>query len=54
MRLSSSVLKRSTLCGITPCFHGLSPTRRQITYVLLTRSPLSTHPKTCFSFDLHA
>jgi hypothetical protein len=39
--LSSKPQKAKTSCGITPCFHGLFPTQRQITYVLLTRSPLS-------------
>jgi hypothetical protein len=29
-----------SVCGISPCFHGLSPTVRQVTYVLRTRSPL--------------
>ena len=41
MLLSSRAHKLQTLCGITPCFHGLFPTQGQITYVLLTRSPLS-------------
>ena len=41
------------LCGITTGFPELFPTRGQITYVLLTRSPLSIPPKRDFSFDLH-
>ena len=30
----------NTLCGISPDFSELSPTRGQVPYVLLTRSPL--------------
>ena len=33
--------KQQRIFGITPCFHELSPTSGHITYVLLTRSPLS-------------
>ena len=43
------------LCGISSRFQLLSPTRRQIAHVLLTRSPLSIF-KASFSnapFDLH-
>ena len=29
------------ICGINPGFPGLSPTKGYVTYVLLTRSPLS-------------
>ena len=39
--------------GINPPFGGLSRTRGQVAHVLRTRSPLSTSPKTRFSFDLH-
>ncbi len=35
----------NTLCGISPPFGRLSPTRGQVTYVLLTRSPLRIQPK---------
>ncbi len=52
--LSSKPHRARTLCGITPCFHGLFPTQGQITYVLLTRSPLSPTPKGRFPSDLHA
>ena len=38
----------STTPGINPCFHGLSRTSGQITYVLLTRLPLKTHEITRF------
>ena len=31
--------------GITPRLRGLSPAPGQVTYVLLTRSPLSGEPK---------
>ncbi len=44
----------ATTCGISPPFGELSPTSGQITQLVLTRSPLSTNPKTSFSFDLHA
>ena len=37
------------ICGINPGFPGLSPARGYVTYVLLTRSPLT--PKG--SLDLH-
>ena len=30
------------ICGINPGFPGLSPAKGYVTYVLLTRSPLST------------
>jgi hypothetical protein len=40
-------------CGITRAFARLSPSEGQVTYVLLTRSPLSTPPKQGFPFDLH-
>jgi hypothetical protein len=33
-----------TLCGISPGFPRLSPTRRQVSYVLLTRAPLYSSP----------
>ncbi len=33
------------LCGIRPPFEGLSPTRRQVSLVLLTRLPLYSGPK---------
>jgi hypothetical protein len=40
-RLSSFSHNQKNVFGITPCFHELSPIKRQITYVLLTRAPLS-------------
>ena len=40
------------LCGISAPFGTLSPTRGQITYVLLTRAPLY-RGRSPFSFDLH-
>jgi hypothetical protein len=39
--------------GISCRFQQLSPSEGQVSHVLLTRSPLSPHPKTRFSFDLH-
>ncbi len=41
------------LCGISTCFQVLSPSGRQVVHALLTRSPLSDHPKTITPFDLH-
>ena len=40
------------LCGISDPFGSLSPTLRQVTYVLLTRLPLYL-PLRAFAFDLH-
>ena len=40
-----------TLCGISSRFQLLSPTERQVSHALLTRSPLSTPKST--PFDLH-
>ncbi len=34
-----------TLCGISTNFSELSPTRGQVAYALLTRSPLRIKPK---------
>jgi hypothetical protein len=45
---------QSVLCGITTSFLMLSPIRRQITHVLLTRLPLSLEASFELSFDLHA
>jgi hypothetical protein len=39
-------------CGISSPFGGLSPTRGQVTYVLLTRAPLY-RGRSPFSCDLH-
>ncbi len=36
------------LYGINPTFVGLSPSRGQITHVLLTRAPLYSHPEGYF------
>jgi hypothetical protein len=41
-----------TTCGISVPFGPLSPTSRQVTYVLLTRLPL--HEPKPAPFDLHA
>ena len=41
------------LCGISRPFGLLSPTRRCVTYVLLTRAPLARRPKARRAFDLH-
>ena len=42
-----------TLCGISSRFQLLSPTERQVSHALLTRSPLSKNPKNFTPFDLH-
>ena len=42
-----------TLCGISSRFQLLSPTERQVSHALLTRSPLSQSPKGLAPFDLH-
>ena len=42
-----------TLCGISSRFQLLSPTERQVSHALLTRSPLSKKPKFFTPFDLH-
>ena len=42
-----------TLCGISSRFQLLSPTERQVSHALLTRSPLSKIPKHLTPFDLH-
>ncbi len=39
--------------GISPGFPELSQSQGQVTHVLLTRSPLTTSPKTSDPFDLH-
>ena len=50
--MTSSPLEDVVLCGISPPFGRLSPTLRQITYVLLTRAPLY-RGLLPFSCDLH-
>ena len=46
-------LRPVSLCGISHCFQWLSRCLGQVSYVLRTRSPLSTQPKSSFPFDLH-
>ena len=46
-------MREKATCGINPSFDRLFRTLGQVAHVLRTRSPLSTSPKTCFSFDLH-
>ena len=46
-------MRRKATYGINPPFGGLFRTQGQVAHVLRTRSPLSTKPKFCFSFDLH-
>ena len=40
------------VCGISQNFFWLFPSKRQVTYVLLTRAPLYSSRRT-FAFDLH-
>ncbi len=51
---SPSIMRWKTTFGINPSFPGLSRTRGLVTHVLLTLLPLSTGPKSGFTFDLHA
>ena len=53
LRFSLVSLFDGSLWSISTCFQMLSSSRGQVSYALLTRSPLSTHPKVSFSFDLH-
>ena len=39
--------------GISSDFSELSQSKGQVGYVLLTRSPLYSHPKVLYPFDLH-
>ena len=41
------------LCGISRCFHLLSPCLGQIVHALLTRPPLECQPKSTSPLDLH-
>ena len=47
-----SLIKAVVLCCISSPFGGLSTTRGEITYVLLTRAPLY-RGRSPFSLDLH-
>jgi hypothetical protein len=49
INLSLSVFQLTSLCGISHPFGWVSPTKRQVTYALLTRPPLGI----ATSFDLH-
>ena len=42
-----------TLCGISSRFQLLSPTERQVSHALLTRSPLDQGASSSHPFDLH-
>ena len=44
----------ATTCGISSPFGKLSPTSRQVTQLVLTRSPLILRPKPVSPYDLHA
>ena len=50
--MTASSFEGVVLCGISTPFGMLSPTRRQITHVLLTRAPLY-RGRSPFSCDLH-
>ena len=41
------------LWGINPDFPGLFPCTGQVAYMLRTRSPVATGPKTVMPLDLH-
>ena len=51
--LTSVPCGTKVLCGISSRFQLLSPTERQVSHALLTRSPLSRKPKLSTPFDLH-
>ena len=51
--LTSVPCGTKVLCGISSRFQLLSPTERQVSHALLTRSPLSKRPKSLTPFDLH-
>ena len=51
--LTSVPCGTKVLCGISSRFQLLSPTERQVSHALLTRSPLSKSPKRFTPFDLH-
>ena len=51
--LTSVTCGTKVLCGISSRFQLLSPTERQVSHALLTRSPLSKPPKRFTPFDLH-
>ena len=46
-------MQSEVISGIRPSFPGLSQSARQITHVLLTRSPLEYPASWAFPFDLH-
>ena len=49
----TELLISANVWGISCRFQQLSPSEGQVSHVLLTRSPLSPHPKIRFAFDLH-
>jgi hypothetical protein len=49
----SGLLRTGSVWGISCRFQQLSPAPGQVSYVLLTRLPLSARPKSSFPFDLH-
>ena len=53
LSFSRTPLQGGSLCGISTPFGALSRSSGQISYVLLTRAPLSIFPKEDFPFDLH-
>ena len=46
-------MRPAVIFSISQRFHWLFQTSGQVPHVLLTRSPVSTHPKMSFSLDLH-
>ena len=51
--LISVPLESETICGISSGFPELFPAKGYVTYVLLTRSPLSHMARRPTAFDLH-
>ena len=51
-RFNGGRFRVAALCGISDRFRSLFPTRREITYVLLTRAPLYSSPEGDFRVRL--
>ena len=51
-QLSSAPATAPSVCGITPTFAGLSPSKRPVRYVFLTRLPCYSAPESTFRIRL--
>ena len=51
-QLSSAPTTAPSVCGITPTFAGLSPSKRPVRYVFLTRLPCYSAPESTFRIRL--